>query len=113
MSTPGVDPEPKTDAERYAEGAALADNSPGFDGSVEENTQVDVEPADGDPKTASSTGDGRVDEDDAFAEGLKELDFYLTRTLIDEAQSLLDTLQERYHDHPELTRRAETLARLT
>ena len=99
-----------SDAESYIQGEASDDDSPGFDGGVEENTQVDAEPTDDDPKTSESIAEGT---DDAFTEGLRELDFYLTRTLIDEAQSLLDTLQERYHDHPELTRRAETLARLT
>jgi tetratricopeptide (TPR) repeat protein len=114
VSNPGADvasdSEVQTDAQAYAEGQAINDDSPGFDGSVEENTQVDVEPTEADPKTPVPITE---DADAVFAEGLKELDFYLTRTLIDEAQSLLDTLQERYHDHPELTRRAETLARLS
>jgi tetratricopeptide (TPR) repeat protein len=114
VSSPGAHeqptPESISEAEVYARGAALDDDGPGFDGGIEESTQVDVEPPDADPAVTKP-----IVEDPAagLADGLEELDFYLNRTLIAEAQSLLDTLQERYHSHPELTRRAESLARLT
>ena len=97
---PSVSPDERT----YQGGTAADDNSPGFDAAEPERTDVDVKADTPKLRVAPS--------DQALAEGLQKLDFYLTRTLISEAQSLLDDLQQRYHDHPELTRRAETLARM-
>ncbi|MDP6944901.1 MAG: tetratricopeptide repeat protein, partial [Myxococcota bacterium] len=98
-------PAPLSDEAAYALGNGALDDGPGFDGTTDENTDVDVK------VPSEQESDGPANER-VLSDELQQLDFYLTRTLVEEAQSLLDDLQQRYHDHPELTRRAETLARL-
>ena len=112
VSEPEEDPEGPalSDAERYAMGDGGLDESPGFDGSVEENTQVDIETGEGSkdgPQSAPMT----INEE--LSESLSQLDFYISRGLSAEARSLLQSLEEGYLDHPELVRRAESVARMT
>jgi len=58
------------------------------------------------PEQAASPRDRQVRED------MRELDFYLTNGLADEARVLLDELAAKYGDHPEIQRRREALSKL-
>lgn len=58
------------------------------------------------PEQAASPQDRQVRED------MRELDFYLTNGLADEARVLLDELAAKYGDHPEIQRRREALSKL-